>query len=833
MWHEGVNMMKSRTATAIFAAPLALLMIVGGAAAVPASAGEYPATSLDFTDGSLGGWSLFGADATTVAVADEGGEQFLRVASRANDYVGIVSPAGLFEAGKTYTMSMRVRLAPGTPTSSARFVVRPAYTWVGNTTVVAGQWTTVTGTYDVPPDATADEQTVYIGTGNLDGPYTYEVDDIRITRTTSLAGIAPFRIGVAIDQRETTGTPASTILGDFDQLTGENHMKPDAFYDSQRNRRLHPQAIAIMDFAKANDLSVYGHVLTWYQQTPAWFFQTSGGQPLTTSDTDRQILRDRLRSHIFGVAQLLSDRYGEFGAGNPIRAFDVVNEVIDDGGSYQDGLRRSEWYRILGEEFIDLSFLYADEAFNELYAAEGVDRPVTLFINEYSTEWSGKRNRYEALVERLLARGVPLDGVGHQFHVTSDLPISQLRDALDAFADLPVIQAVTELDATTGTVTPARLAAQETFYRNAFALFASRADDLYSVTVWGLNDGRSWRSEQGAPLLFDNSFRAKPAYRGAVDALEAAFPDLPPEPEEPVVDRVAGANRYEVAVNISREAYPVAAPVVYIANGENYPDALSAGPAAAFEGGPLLLVKPNELPGVVSAEIARLNPARIVVVGGVASVTPAVFGTLESLADETVRIAGADRFEASRNVATYAFGGADVPLVYLATGEKFPDALAAGGAAGSKDAPVVLVRGSAAGLDSSTVALLDGFNTTDTRVLGGEASVTPGVFNDIAAISTAVRLGGADRYQAARTINADAFESADRAFLTTGLNFPDALAGSAWAAASGSPLYVVPGTCVPSGVLADLDDLDVSSVTLLGGEASLAPAVVTLTPCPV
>jgi len=172
-----------------------------------------------------------------------------------------------------------------------------------------------------------------------------------------------------------------------------------------------------------------------------------------------------------------------------------------------------------------------------------------------------------------------------------------------------------------------------------------------------------------------------------------------------------------------------------------------------------------------------------------------------------------------------------VPLAYLATGEKFPDALAAGGAAGSQDAPVILVKGSASDLDAATEALLDELGTTDTRVLGGEASVTPGVFNDIDAVTSAVRLGGADRYQAARTINADAFDSADRAFIATGLNFPDALAGSAWAAASGSPMYVVPGTCVTAGVLADLDTLGVTHVTLLGGEASLTPDVFAMTSC--
>ncbi|MDH6180025.1 putative cell wall-binding protein [Microbacteriaceae bacterium SG_E_30_P1] len=302
------------------------------------------------------------------------------------------------------------------------------------------------------------------------------------------------------------------------------------------------------------------------------------------------------------------------------------------------------------------------------------------------------------------------------------------------------------------------------------------------------------------------------------------------EPTEVVVDRVAGATRYDVAVNISHGAYPDTAPVVYVANGENYPDALSAGPAAAHEGGPLLLVQPNAVPSAVADEIARLDPAKIVVVGGVNSVSAQTFTALSSMADEAVRIAGADRYEVSRNVAEYAFGDT-VPLVYVATGEKFPDALAAGGAAGSKDAPVILVRGSATALDDATTALLESLGTTSTRVLGGPATVTPALFDGINSIAEATRLGGADRYEAARAINMDAFDEADRAFIATGLNFPDALAGSAWAAAQGAPMYVVPGSCVTAGVLADLDALGVTNVTLLGGENSLSPEVFALTAC--
>ena len=113
---------------------------------------------------------------------------------------------------------------------------------------------------------------------------------------------------------------------------------------------------------------------------------------------------------------------------------------------------------------------------------------------------------------------MPVDAVGHQFHLSLSTPIQSLEDAIVAFADLPVTQVVSELDVTTGTpVTEARLIDQGYFYRDAFRVFREHADELFSVTVWGLTDGRSWRVASGAPLVFDDELQAKPAYHGIVD----------------------------------------------------------------------------------------------------------------------------------------------------------------------------------------------------------------------------------------------------------------------------------------------------------------------------
>ncbi|SDY82284.1 cell wall-binding repeat-containing protein [Herbiconiux ginsengi] len=302
--------------------------------------------------------------------------------------------------------------------------------------------------------------------------------------------------------------------------------------------------------------------------------------------------------------------------------------------------------------------------------------------------------------------------------------------------------------------------------------------------------------------------------------------------ELPDAARIEGADRYDVAVKISQTSHPANSDTVYIANGAGFPDALSAAPAAASDDAPLLLTPPDQLLPVVSEEIKRLAPKTIVVVGGPNSVSPAVFSTLQSLAGESaIRIGGADRYEASRNVVDYAFGETGATSAYLATGTNFPDALSASAAGGSSGAPVLLVYGAAAAADVATKATLDDLGVTTLKIAGGPNSVSPGIESSLAAVAPVTRLSGADRFEASIAINRDAFTRADDVFIATGLNFPDALAGAALAASSTAPLYVVPSTCVPQAALDDIAALNPDRVTLLGGPASLSPAVQSLTAC--
>lgn len=297
-------------------------------------------------------------------------------------------------------------------------------------------------------------------------------------------------------------------------------------------------------------------------------------------------------------------------------------------------------------------------------------------------------------------------------------------------------------------------------------------------------------------------------------------------------DRVAGSDRFATSVAVSKKAFPGTAPVVYVASGLNYPDALAAGPAAAKRGGPLLLTPPTGLTADVAAEVARLKPATIVVAGGAASVSDHVLSQLRAAAPSATvsRAAGDDRFSTSRSVVTGAFSSATT--VYLASGLNFPDALSAGGAAGSKGAPVLLVNGAADSADAATTALLRSLGATKVELVGGTSVISSGVEYSLTQSGfTVSRLAGSDRYSTAEAVNVTTYPTASTAVIATGFGYPDALAASSWAGKTSSPLFLAPGSCVPTGVLADMGRLGVRTVTLIGGPTVLTAAVEGLTPC--
>ncbi|WP_169513501.1 cell wall-binding repeat-containing protein [Agromyces italicus] len=298
------------------------------------------------------------------------------------------------------------------------------------------------------------------------------------------------------------------------------------------------------------------------------------------------------------------------------------------------------------------------------------------------------------------------------------------------------------------------------------------------------------------------------------------------EPLEPLLTGyIAGIDRYATSIAISKSGFAPDVPCVYIASGAAFPDALSAGPAAAACGGPLLLVPPTNLPSQIASELKRLSPGKIVIAGGTGAVSAAVESKLKAIAP-TKRISGKDRYETSRKIVADAFD--QVPAIWVATGRDFPDALAASAAGAVDGLPVLIIDGISArpNLFLTEVLLQTGAKTV--AIAGGTGVVSaqhakamdsqPGV--------SVIRLAGADRYQTALKINELVWDpsqwSSVYAFLVTGTKFPDALSGAPLAGAYGAPMHVVPPTCTPAGVAKNITALDVHEAYLLGHFSKLS-----------
>lgn len=287
--------------------------------------------------------------------------------------------------------------------------------------------------------------------------------------------------------------------------------------------------------------------------------------------------------------------------------------------------------------------------------------------------------------------------------------------------------------------------------------------------------------------------------------------------------RIGGATRYDVSGAAASAAFGRDVPVVFVASGAVFPDALSGGAAAAALGGPVLLVPPSGALGSSTVRaLTRLRPHAIVVLGGTASVSSAVQSALRSYAPSVTRIGGADRYEVSASLSASVFSPG-VARVYVATGATFPDALSGAAAAGASHAPVLLVPASGA-IPDAVSAELARLHPGVITVLGGTGSVGVDVAGDLAAIAPVTRIGGVDRYTVSAALSSATFRpGVAKVFVARGDLFPDALSGAPVAAVSGAPvLLLAPTGAIPTAVAAELKRLKPHGIIELGGASGVS-----------
>jgi len=300
----------------------------------------------------------------------------------------------------------------------------------------------------------------------------------------------------------------------------------------------------------------------------------------------------------------------------------------------------------------------------------------------------------------------------------------------------------------------------------------------------------------------------------------------------PTVVREGGVDRYATAAAVSQSTFAAPVPVVFVARGDGFADALTAGPAAALDGGPVLLVSADGIPAATATELARLRPARVVVLGGSAAISDPVVEQLQAFTTGSVtRVAGADRYAtaAAQSALTFAPGPA---LTMVAAGDGFPDALAGGAAAGAARVPLLLVAHD--GIPPSTAGELRRLRPARLVILGGTASLSDAVAAALATFTTGTvtRWSGSDRYATAVSASQNSFPTgAATVFVASGLGFADALSGGVAAAVAPGPLLLAPGSCLPPAVTGEIGRLHPGLIVVLGGPAGLGPGVAALAPC--
>ncbi|MHB1341964.1 MAG: cell wall-binding repeat-containing protein [Coriobacteriia bacterium] len=312
-----------------------------------------------------------------------------------------------------------------------------------------------------------------------------------------------------------------------------------------------------------------------------------------------------------------------------------------------------------------------------------------------------------------------------------------------------------------------------------------------------------------------------------------------PVAEPPVLDlstrAIEGVDRYDTAVAASNAAFPEGAATVVLASGTTWADAVVAAGLAGALDAPVLLAQSSGLTDPTAAEIARLNPAEIVIVGGEAVIDANVERTLSAMFEGATvgRLAGSDRYETAELIAReMAARGAGDGTVYVASGLDFADALAVSPAAYAAGRPVLLAD--AVGLRATTRATMTAIGITDAVIIGGRAAV-PSLTEAYLAVRLGtghvVRLAGADRYETAVLAAAHGAEDAGLSWagvaVVTGDAYADALTGGALAGRLGYVLLLTPGSTL-APITADTlraRVLEIREVLFIGGVRTLGADV--------
>ena len=493
-----------------------------------------------FEDGGLDGWSSRSGSSTvtnSTAAAHTGTHSLLTTGRIANYDGPQINVSNKMYPGSVYNISGWVLLTPADGSSHIINVSLqttldgvtsyPGVTGYPGVTVPAdGAWHQISvmgynmsSAYD-PGAAFLYFQTMPPSGNDL---VSFYLDDFQLTYVqppqiqTNIPSIyktlsAFFPVGAAVDMTDISGPHAQLLTMHYNSITSMNDMKWISV-EAAKGSYDYANADAEVGLAVCANMRVRGQNLVWAtgQQTPA--YATGDG---TNSTANQAVVTANIQEHIQSEVQHF---------GSKVYAWDVVNEPLDPTQS--DCLVHGPFYQVLGKSYIDVALQAARQ-----YAPAGTK----LFINDFSTSDPNRLACLVQVVSDLRARGIPIDGIGHEMHNAINYPsVPAMVNAVNTVAAaLPGIdQQITELDVSVynagddtsnygNNLPPVILAEQGWLYNQTFDAFKELSGKVSAVTMWGMADDDTWLdsfpiARTDYPLPFDMGLQAKPAYWGIVD----------------------------------------------------------------------------------------------------------------------------------------------------------------------------------------------------------------------------------------------------------------------------------------------------------------------------
>ncbi|MFV9510492.1 cell wall-binding repeat-containing protein [Tepidibacillus sp. LV47] len=280
--------------------------------------------------------------------------------------------------------------------------------------------------------------------------------------------------------------------------------------------------------------------------------------------------------------------------------------------------------------------------------------------------------------------------------------------------------------------------------------------------------------------------------------------------------RLAGKDRFETAVNISKKGW-VTSDTVVLANYIKEADALAAAPLAYKVNGPILLTESETLTPTTKTEIQRLKAKKAIIVGGTGVISTDVKDQLEAMGLQVTRWGGIDRYDTAYQIARQ-LGNTDTAII--ANGSKFPDALAIAPYAASKGYPILLVEKDK--IPVKTYEALKAINIQKTIIVGGTGVVSDRVKNQL---PPPERIAGNDRFETATQIIKQLNQNTDQVYVANGLKYADALTGSVLAAKNNAPLLLTYQNQLPEVIRKIVIEKNILNFTILGGTGAVSDQV--------